>query len=109
METTQSAITSGNKSKLNYMAVNDAAMTLRAIKHKLRQQILKLLDQNKRLNVTDIYVKLHLEQAVASQQLAILRNAKIVSTEREGKEIFYSLNSTRIEQVATFIKKLTSE
>ncbi len=84
-------------------------MTLRSINHKLRQQILKLLDENKRMNVTDIYVKLRLEQAVASQQLAILRNAKIVSTERMGKEIFYSVNHARIEEVAAFVKKIASE
>ena len=95
--------------KLDYVAVKNAAMTLRAINHKLRQQIVKLLEENKRMNVTDIYVKLRLEQSVASNQLAILRRAKIVSTERMGKEIFYSLNYTHIEQVAAFVNKLVSK
>jgi len=97
------------QSKMDYVAVKNAAMTLRSINHKLRQQILKLLDENKRMKVTDIYVKLRLEQSVASQHLAILRRANIVSTERMGKEIYYSLNSARIEQLAAFVKKLTSE
>ncbi len=95
--------------KMDYVAVKNASMTLRSINHKLRQQILKLLDENKRMKVTDIYVKLRLEQSVASQHLAILRLANIVSTERMGKEIYYSLNSVRIEQLAAFVKKLTSE
>ena len=65
--------------KLDFVAIKSAAMTLRAINHKLRQQIVKLLDENKRMNVTDIYVKLRLEQSVASQHLAILRRANILS------------------------------
>ena len=43
------------------------------------------------MTVTDIYVKLRLEQSVASQHLAILRKAGVVQTERDGKFIFYSL------------------
>ena len=100
---------SGEHTKMNYLDVKDAAMILRAVNNKLRHQILKLLEENKRMNVTDIYVKLHLEQSVASQQLAILRLAKIVTIERMGKERYYSLNNARIEQVAAFAKKIASE
>src|ERR1022692_2274081 len=109
MEATVSANNSGDKSKMNYVAVKDASMVLRSVNQKVRQQILKLIDENKRMKVTDIYVKLRLEQSVASQQLGILRHANIVSTERMGKMIYYSLNSARIEQVATFAKKIASE
>ena len=84
-------------------------MTLRSINHKLRQQILKLLEENKRMKVTDIYVKLRLEQSVASQHLAILRRANIVLTERMGKEIYYSLHNNRIEKVSLFVHRITSE
>lgn len=97
---------SNEQIKLDYLAVKNAAMTLRAINHKLRQQIVKLLEENKRMNVTDIYVKLRLEQSVASQHLAILRRANIVKTERDGKFIHYTLNYTRIESVAQFVENL---
>ena len=100
---------SGEQIKIDYVAIKNAAMTLRSINNKLRQQILKLLEENKRMKVTDIYVKLRLEQSVASQHLAILRRANIVLTERMGKEIYYSLNNARIEQVAAFAKNLTAE
>ncbi len=98
----------GNKIHLDYSAVKSAAMTLRAINHKLRQQIVKLLEENKRMNVTDIYVKLRLEQSVASQHLAILRRANIVSTQRDGKFIHYTLNYKRIGEVAKFVNNLVS-
>lgn len=94
--------------KLDYVAVKTAAMTLRSINHKLRQQIVRLLEENKRMNVTDIYVKLRLEQSVASQHLAILRRANIVRTERQGKFIHYSLNTHRIADVAKFVGELVS-
>jgi ArsR family transcriptional regulator, virulence genes transcriptional regulator len=114
METTVSANTlvirksegSSEQIKLDYVAVKNAAMTLRAINHKLRQQIVKLLEENKRMNVTDIYVKLRLEQSVASQHLAILRRANIVITERDGKFIHYALNHSRIAAVAKFVNEL---
>src|ERR1035438_4765898 len=99
---------SGEQNKMNYAVVKDAAMILRSVNQKVRQQILKLIEENKRMKVTDIYVKLRLEQSVASQQLGILRHANIVSTERKGKEIYYSLNPARIEQVAAFVKKIAS-
>lgn len=93
--------------RINYVAVKAAAMTLRALNQKVRQQIIKLLEEHKRLMVTDIYVKLRLEQSVASQHLAILRHARIVIPERDGKQIFYSLNYARIAEVALFVQKMS--
>ena len=73
-----------------------AALLYRAINHKIRTQILLMLHQKGRVSVTPIYKKLKLEQAVCSQHLAILRRAAIVKTEREGKQIFYSVNYQQI-------------
>lgn len=94
---------SADQIKLDYVAVKSAAMTLRAINHKLRQQIIRLLNENKTMKVTDIYVKLRLEQSVASQHLAILRRANVVNTVRDGKFIHYSLNHDKIASVAKFV------
>jgi DNA-binding transcriptional ArsR family regulator len=83
-----------------------AAMVLRAINHKLRQQVLKLIDESGKMTVTEIYVKLRLEQSVASQHLAILRKAGFVKTERDGKFIYYSVSSERLEELNKFVKDL---
>lgn len=103
-------ITKGTSEKeqirLDYIAVKKAAMVLRAINHKLRQQMIKLLEDHKRMTVTEIYVKLRLEQSVASQHLAILRRAGIVVTERDGKFIHYTINTLRIAEVAKFVEEL---
>jgi DNA-binding transcriptional ArsR family regulator len=74
---------------IDFLQVKKAALILRAINHKLRQQILFLLEEHKKMTVTEIYVLLRLEQSVASQHLAILRRAGIVKTIRDGKFIYY--------------------
>jgi len=84
---------------INVVQFKKAAHIIRALNHKLRQQIIKLIHENKRMTVTTIYVKLHLEQSVTSQHLAILRTAGYVNTEREGKCIFYSVNYSRIAEI----------
>lgn len=91
---------------IDYYSVKKAALVLRALNHKLRQQIIKTINESKKLTVTELYVKLRLEQSVASQHLAILRKTGIVSTRREGKFIFYTINSPRIEAINEFVTKL---
>jgi DNA-binding transcriptional ArsR family regulator len=97
------------QTKINYLDVKKAAAILRAINHKLRQSIIKLLEEKENLTVTEIYVKLRVEQSVASQHLAILRRAEFVQTNRDGKNIHYTLNQTRLEEVNLFVKQLLNE
>jgi DNA-binding transcriptional ArsR family regulator len=97
----------GSQVKVDFVNLKKAAMILRALNHKLRQQIVKLIDENKRLTVTEIYIKLRLEQSVASQHLAILRRAGIVKTTRDGKFIYYSVHSSRIEGIMSCVHSLT--
>jgi DNA-binding transcriptional ArsR family regulator len=92
--------------KVDLLHSKKAAMILRALNHKLRQQIVKLIDEQQKMTVTEIYVKLRLEQSVASQHLAILRRAGIVITTREGKFIFYTVDYNRLEQVNQFVEQL---
>ncbi len=92
--------------KIDYLNVKKAALVLRAVNHKLRQQIIKTLDESKKMTVTDIYVQLRLEQSVASQHLAILRRAGIVKTERDGKYIYYHVNHSRLEQINQIVNDL---
>jgi len=85
-----------------------SVLVLRAINHDLRQQIVKLLDENGRLTVTEIYVKLRLEQSVASQHLALLRRSGVVTTVRDGKFIYYSIDKERIAEISRLLKELVS-
>ena len=93
---------------VDYHALKKAALVLRALNHKLRQQIMRLLEENDKLTVTEIYVRLRLEQSVASQHLAILRRAGIVRTERDGKFIYYRLNEPRILEISRCVEDIIS-
>ncbi|MFN0082843.1 MAG: ArsR/SmtB family transcription factor [Ferruginibacter sp.] len=85
-----------------------AALVLRALNHKLRQQILTLVETEKKITVTEIYVRMRLEQSVASQHLAILRRAGIVSTQRDGKFIYYTVNYKRIDEITSLVDDLVA-
>lgn len=88
------------------MKIKRAAMVLRALNHKLRQTLLQTILENPKITVTELYVRLRLEQSVASQHLAILRRQGIVTTERDGKFIYYSVNNERIEAIVSLSKTL---
>ncbi|MEO6611556.1 MAG: metalloregulator ArsR/SmtB family transcription factor [Chitinophagaceae bacterium] len=96
----------GSSLKVDLLNVKKAALILRAVNHKLRQQILKLIDEHGKMTVTELYVKLRLEQSVASQHLAILRKAGFVKTDRDGKFIYYSVNTSRMEELNKFVDEL---
>ncbi|MEM8582816.1 MAG: metalloregulator ArsR/SmtB family transcription factor [Bacteroidota bacterium] len=93
--------------ELDYTDLRKAVLVLRAINHELRQQIISLLEEHERLTVTEIYIKLRLEQSVASQHLAILRKAGIVEPDRQGKFIYYSLARNRMGQIAQLVENLS--
>ena len=96
----------GTPVKVDLLITKKAALVLRAINHKLRQQILRLIDEHGKMTVTQLYLKLRLEQSVASQHLAILRKAALVKTVRNGKFIYYSINTERLEELNEFAKNL---
>lgn len=93
---------------LDYTELRKAVLVLRAVNHKLRQRIIDLLEENQSMTVTDIYIKLRLEQSVASQHLAILRRAGVVATDRHGKFIYYSLDKDRLAQISGLVEELAN-
>lgn len=88
---------------IDYAELRKAVLVLRGVNHKLRQRIIDLLASGESMTVTDIYIRLRLEQSVASQHLAILRRAGVVITERHGKFIYYSLDQERLEQISKLV------
>ncbi len=96
----------GKEVQLDYADLRKAVLVLRAVNHKLRQRVIDLLEEQDKLTVTDIYIKLRLEQSVASQHLAILRRAGVVATDRQGKFIYYSLDRDRLNQISNLVEDL---
>jgi len=96
----------GSDIQLDYADLRKAVLVLRAVNHKGRQRMIDLLENNQTMTVTDIYIKLRLEQSVASQHLAILRRAGVVLTERQGKFIYYFLDTDRLDQISKLVEEL---
>ena len=88
---------------LEYSKLRKALLNVRAINHPMRKEIITLLEGKGKMTVTEIYVKLRVEQSVASQHLAILRKSGIVETTRNGKFIHYSVDAARIGEVSVLI------
>lgn len=85
------------------------AMVLRAINHPLREKMLTLLSEKTELNVTNIHLHFNVDQAVASQHLKILRQARVVTTQRKGKEVFYKPDYKNLASLERFVEQVLAE
>lgn len=94
------------KTHFNLTFLENATETLRAIAHPARIAIIDILYKNNTMSVTDIFEKLHLEQAVASHHLRILKGKKVVSVERKGKNSLYSLVSDDFYSIIKTLEKV---
>jgi DNA-binding transcriptional ArsR family regulator len=96
----------GESIQILYPELRKIVLTLRSVEHELRKNIIELLWDNDKMTVTQVYVKLRVEQSVASQHLAILRRSGIVKADRDGKYIHYSLNKERLTEIGGLIEQL---
>jgi len=84
-----------------------AADMLKAIAHPTRIAIINLLENRKRLTVTEIFETLGIEQAVASHHLRILKDRGVLVSEKDGKKRHYFLKHDRLSQIVDCIDKCT--
>ena len=94
---------------LDYGKLRRAVLTLRALNHPLRKKLVTTIEEKRKVTVTEIYSLFKIEQSVASQHLAILRRANIVTTTREGKFIFYGVNKKRIAEITALVEELAQK
>lgn len=92
--------------RIDFQVLRKSVLVLRAVNHKLRQEMIRLINQEGKITVTELYVKLRLEQSVASQHLALLRRAGVVVTSRDGKFIYYSIDHERMDEIARLLEEL---
>ena len=84
----------------------NACQIFRAINHSLRQQMLDCLVKEGKRSVTSLCRRLGIQQAVCSQQLAILRSAGLVQAERAGKRVYHSVNDQRLKALQAMAYKV---
>ena len=83
-------------------------MVIDTIANVTRLDILRILGKHGKMSVTEIYVKLRLEQSYVSQNLKRLRDIGLVSVERNGKKLFYSLDEKAVSDCFSLINELAS-
>ncbi len=68
----------------------------RALAHPLRMRIIGVIWSKEAICVSDILEALSIEQSLASQHLRVLRMADLVTTHREGKFIYYTVDRSKM-------------
>ena len=74
----------------------DCCSFFKAVADPTRVKIMMLL-MKREMCVSDICQHFKMKQPSISHHLNILKNAKIVTDRKEGKEVYYSLNSCCID------------
>ena len=88
-----------NEERDEFLGIQD---TLKALADPIRREILNLL-KNGRLSAGEICEHFSVTGASISRHLAILKEADLIRNKREGKFIYYELNTSVLEDVMLWI------
>ena len=87
------------------MALQD---TLRALADPIRREILNLLKSG-RLSAGDIASHFDVTAASISRHSSVLKDADLIRDTREGKFIYYDLNTSVLEDIMLWITELKGD
>ena len=79
--------------------------TLKAMADPIRREILNLLKQG-RMSAGEIADKFPVTGASISRHLSVLKEADLIRDSREGKFIYYEINTSVLEDVMLWINEL---
>ena len=82
--------------------------TLKALSDPIRRQILDMLKSG-RLAAGEIAEKFPVSGAAVSKHLSVLKGADLIRDTREGKFIYYELNTSVLEEVMLWLVTLKGE
>lgn len=79
--------------------------SFKALAHPVRYRILLALAEGER-NVSDLEDVTGIAQPGLSQQLAVLRKAQLVTTRRDSKQVYYSIDPSEVARMQSAIAAL---
>ena len=82
--------------------------TLKALADPIRREILNMLKSG-RMSAGDISEKFPVTGASVSRHLSVLKEADLIRDTREGKYIYYELNTSVLEEVMLWLTGLKGE
>ena len=80
------------------------ASVFQALGHPTRIAVVEFLAAEGEVSVTRIHEQLGLEQANASQHLAVLRSRHVVVARKDGNQVFYSLRDPILGKVLELMR-----
>lgn len=83
-------------------------LTLKALSDPTRREILNLLKQGKQ-SAGEITAHFDITAAAISRHLSVLKDADLIEDTREGKFIFYELNTSVLEEIMLWLTELKGE
>lgn len=87
------------------MSGGNIAEAFKALGDPVRLRLFSLLSSGQELCVCHLTDALELPQSTISRHLAVLRNAGLVETRRDGKWIHYRLSGDMAEPLAALVQK----
>ena len=82
--------------------------TMKALSDPVRREILELLKSGRK-SAGEIGEKFPISGAAVSKHLSVLKDADLIRDAREGKFIFYELNTSVLEEVMLWVPGLKGE
>ena len=82
--------------------------TMKALSDSVRREILSLLKSG-RLSAGEISEHFAITDAAVSRHLSVLKEAELIRDTREGKYIYYDLNTSVLEEILLWLKELKGE
>ena len=82
--------------------------TLKALSDPIRREILNLL-KGGRLSAGEITEHFDVTAASISRHLSVLKEANLIRDQRQGKFIYYDINTSVLEETLLWIKDLKGE
>ena len=83
-------------------------LTLKALSDPVRREILELLKVG-RMPAGEICDHFDITAAAVSRHLSVLKEADLIRDDRQGKYIYYELNTSVLEEIMLWITALKGE
>lgn len=74
-----------------------------------RLEILDILKEREEISVNQLAEMLEIPKANTSQHLAVLRQAGVVNTRKDGINVYYSLRSAKISEACSLTRQILLE
>ena len=93
----------GSSTELRYPGLDEGAKLFKALGDETRLSIIRQLAEQKEVCACDFLACCDLAQPTVSHHLKVLREAELVSTEKRGLWVYYTLNREKLEALRSWL------